>query len=358
MVNISPLDEQYILNHCTKFLARNNVDGRNNLGQFNGKDDFISSQIAESWRFPIIDTYSDGKDPVGNYTQNRVSFVYQYKGGNPPKNVAVIGSFANLYEPVPLQSVTFLGEETGYYALTVLVPKGEVHTYKYIVDGWALIDPINPQKVTLDNGQIWSRFFTDFCTQPLCFDDWEYVILQRLVNRILPFRSEEGQNFVDRYYNFLDRQSRGSQYPYAYRLDESIGAANFIDNILAREENHHLIDYKICIAEIDRILRQRNPFIEPAIMPREMYMNLYDEMTKNEVAGWDKSKYESPLYFLQLLRRHTFTGAFAHPKYGGNIGAAGWAYLSTRYQDDSGKTLFDWKRAIEKPLGVNNDYHG
>lgn len=355
-VQILELNDQYVLNYCTKYLARKNPEPRNNFGQFTDND--IRSQVAESWRFPIIDTYSDGSDSVKNYDLNRVTFVYQVSGTTTPKNIAVIGTFSNLFELIPLTNVKFLGEPTSYYALTVLVPKAEVHTYKFVVDGKYIPDPINPQRAVLDNGQIWSRFFTNFCTQPLNFDDWEYVILQRLVDHILPFRTKEGQNFVNRYFNNIDRQSKDNQYPYAYRLDESVGAANFIDNILAREENHHLIDYKICLAQIDRILRQRNPFIEPREMSRELYVDLYNEMTLDKVNGWDSGKYGSPLFFLQLLRRHTYTGAFSHPKYGGNIGAAGWAYLAERLVNEQDKTLFDWRKAIEKPLGVNSDYHG
>jgi hypothetical protein len=355
-VQMLKLDDQYVLNQCTKFLARTNTDPGHNFGQFSDND--IRSRIAESWRFPIIDTYSDGIDATKNFDWNRVTFLYKQQGETAPNNVSVVGSFANLFELIPLENVKFYDEATVYYALTVLVSKGEVHTYQFIVDGQVIPDPINPQRVVLDNGKIWSRFFTNFCTQPLNFDDWEYVILQRLVDHILPFRTEDGQNFVDRYYNYLDRQAKDNLYPYAYRLDKSVGAANFIDNILAREENHHLIDYKICLEQIDRILRQRNPFIEPREMSRELYVDLYNEMTTNQVNGWDYKKYESPLYFLQLLRRHTYTGAFSHPKYGGNVGAAGWAYLSERFRDDKGKTLFDWRRAIEKPLGVNSDYHG
>lgn len=353
---ILDLDDDYVINQCTKFLARQNSDSRHNFGQFNDND--IRSQIAESWRFPIIDSYSDGIDPVKNYNWNRVTFVYQNLAATAPNNIAVVGTFANLFDPIPLENVKFFGESTRYYALTVLVPKSEVHTYQFIVDGQYILDPINPQRATLDNDKVWSRFFTNFCTQPLNFDYWEYIILQRLVEHILPFRTQEGQNFVNRYYSNLDRQSRDNLYPYAYRLDESVGAANFIDNILAREENHHLNDYKICLAQIDRILRQRNPFIEPKDMPRDMYIDLYNEMTNNQVNGWDYSTYGSPLFFLQLLRRHTYTGAFSHPKYGGNVGGAGWAYLSERFRDGNGKTLFEWRKAIEKPLGVNNDYHG
>jgi len=36
------------------------------------------------------------------------------------------------------------------------------------------------------------------------------------------------------------------------------------------------------------------------------------------VNGWDTADYGSPRYVLDLLRRHSFTGAFCHPKYGGN----------------------------------------
>ncbi|KYC40427.1 hypothetical protein WA1_26825 [Scytonema hofmannii PCC 7110] len=355
-VQILELDDQYVLNHCTKFLAQKNAAPRHNFGQF--KDDDLRVRVGESWRFPIIDTYSDGIDATKYYDRNRVTFVYQQQGETSPDRVTVIGTFANLYEPIPLKNIKFLGEPTSYYAVSVLVPKGEVHTYKFIVDNQAIPDPINPQRVILDNGKEWSRFFTDFCTQPLNFDDWEYVILQRLVDHILPFRTEEGQNFVNRYYNSLDRQQAETQVPYAYKLDESVGATNFIDNILAREENHYLIDYKICLEQIDRVLRQRNPFVDPNEMPREMYVELYKEMSTDNVNGWDKSKYSSPLHFLRLLRRHTYTGAFAHPKYGGNVGAAGWAYLAERLRDENGKTQFDWRRSIEKPLGVNSDYHG
>jgi hypothetical protein len=59
-----------------------------------------------------------------------------------------------------------------------------------------------------------------------------------------------------------------------------------------------------------------------------------------------------------MLRRHAYTGAFSHPKYGGNASALGWRYLADRFRDANGATLFDWERAIESPLGINTDYHG
>ena len=110
-------------------------------------------------------------------------------------------------------------------------------------------------------------------------------------------------------------------------MDTSVGEVNFIDNVLAREERHHLQDYKTCLRMIDRALRQRNPYTEPTKMSRNDYIGLYNDMASNTVAGWDYQVYSSPQYFLYLLRRHAVTGAFCHPKYGGNAGAAGWAYL-------------------------------
>jgi hypothetical protein len=132
----------------------------------------------------------------------------------------------------------------------------------------------------------------------------------------------------------------------------------FIDHLLAREEAHRLPDYQICLSIIDRVLRSRNPYVEPADMPRDMYVELYDQMARDEVPGWDRGRYGSPRFFLQLLRRHAFTGAFCHPRYGGNASGAGWAFLAERFTDEAGKTLFDWRPAIEPPLGTSGSYRG
>jgi len=349
-------NDQDVLNYCTKFLARENDDSRHNFGQFSDNDP--RGGISETWRFPIISAYSDGKNFQQNYAFNKVIFIYKQQKALPVKDVYVVGTFANLYEAIPLKKVLFLEEETSYYALSVVIPKGEVHTYKFVVDGQFIVDHINPQRVVLDNGKEWSRFFSELCTHPLSFEKWEFNILERFVNHILPFETEEGNNFLNRYYKFLDSQSKETQYAYAYRLDQSVGAVNFIDNILAREENHHLIDYKLCLAQINQVLRQRNPYVDPEEMDKEIYVQLYQEMATDQVNGWDPKQYSSPLYFLKLLRRHTYTGAFSHPKYGGNVGGSGWAYLSERYRDQQGNTLFDWSKAIEQPLGVNTEYHG
>jgi hypothetical protein len=81
-------------------------------------------------------------------------------------------------------------------------------------------------------------------------------------------------------------------------------------------------------------------------------------MANDHVEGWDTDKYQSPRFFLTLLRRHTWLGAFSHPKYGGNAGGAGWAYLRDQFKGQNAKPCFDWQRAIERPLGESVDYFG
>lgn len=350
-VQIVVQDDQYILNHCTKYLARANFD------QLDSNN--MSASISESWRFPVIDSYSDGTHVQESSQYNTVTFIHAQQGDSRPQDVAVIGTFADLYDPIPLRRIKFLDTDTRYYAVSVVVPKGEAHNYLFLIDGQTKPDPINPQRVVLDNGNTWSRFFTDGCTQPMSLERSEMNLLCRFTEHILPFRTAEGENFLKRYYNNQDLQTKQRQYAPVYRLDESVGEINFIDNLLARHERHHLIDYKICLRLIDKLLRARNPYIEPSKMDKEAFIELFNEMATNqEVEGWDYSQYSNPRYFLQLLRRHVYTGAFSHPKYGGNVGATGWAYLEERYQDANGQTLFNWRRAIENPLGANTDYHG
>ena len=61
----------------------------------------------------------------------------------------------------------------------------------------------------MDNGGEWSRFFTWSRTNPISFEDWETALLQRLTDHILPFRTTEGQRFLDCYYDYLDRPGEG-----------------------------------------------------------------------------------------------------------------------------------------------------
>jgi hypothetical protein len=350
-VRLIAKDDQYVLNHCTKYLARENPEPRHVYGPDAGIE---VARIAEAWRFPIIDGHRDPDEQAASQAFNEVTFVYLAAPGALPTEVAVIGSFANLYEPLAMRQVG----DTPYFTLTAVVPRGEAHSYRFLVGGEALLDPINPQRMTLDNGRVWSRFFTQDCTIPLVLEHWERRLLERLCDHILPFRTPTAENFLARFYDYLDRQARDAQYPNAYRFDASVGVVNYIDKLLAREESHHQADYRVCLDLINQVVRQRNPFLDPARMARDLYVTLYEEMGRNDVPGWDYGRYGTPRYFLQLLRRHTFTGAFAHPKYGGNAGAAAWAWLAERYRDGDGETLFDWGRALEPPYGRNPAYRG
>ena len=361
MATVVQRDDVYILNYCTKSVARDNTDARHNYGQYSPGD--TRASIAEAWRFPVIDSYYDRRSYENSYAFNTVTFVF-VNTNDTARDVAVIGTFSDLVTPIPMPRVG----DSVYCAVSVAVPKGQVHRYRFVVDGKTTIDPVNPQRVTTPEGTQWSRFFTQYCTDIISFERWELTLLLRLTDHILPFRTIEGQRFLNIYLNNVDRQSKDTQYARAYRLDQPIGVVNFIDKILAREESHRLTDYKVCLELIDRVLRQRDPYEEPAEMPISMYDDLYNQMAQDTgVQGWDYSRYSSPRYFLQLLRRHTYTGAFSHPKYGGNAGAAGWAYLAHNLADpvtgalpsaESQTTAFDWSRALEKPLGRSPEYHG
>lgn len=344
-VRIVEKDDQDILNLCTQYLSR-------------VRD---SSASAEAWRFPVIDVFR-GTPLDPNDPDNEVIFVYKTSPGTTPQ-VGVLGTFATLYEAIPLRPVKFLGEDTGYFALSVAVPKGQKHLYQYIVDGVLTLDPINPQRDVLENGKTWSRFFTDGYLQPVVLELWEMKLLYRLTEQILPFRTAGAEMFLQQFYNYIDRQDKDSSK--VYRLDESVGEVSAIDNLLAREERHRLEDYRICLKQIDTVLRKRNPDVEPSELSKEVFNDLYDAMARdpgiaaNRIDGWDYGAYSNPPFFLNILRRHAVMGAFAHPRYGGNVGAAGWAYLSERYfevKDVRHSTLFDWQAALEKPLGTNEDY--
>lgn len=348
-------DDQYVLNHCTRFLARDSTDARHDFGQY-GPDD-PRAAVCEAWRFPVVDSHYDGVSATSSYAYNDVTFVYDARASR-PESVGVVGSFGELFASVPLRPVQFLGEDTGLRTVTLRVPKAQVHTYKFAVDGSYQLDPVNPQRSVADNGQPWSRFFTDACQVPLVLSRREREVLSRLVTHLLPFRLAENRRFIREFYDTLDQASREEQFPLAYRLDEDVGVVNYIDKVLARVEQHNADDYHTCLAIIDGLLRTRNRGIDPLRLPVDDYVALYDEMATDRVDGWDTSRYGSPRYFLLLLRRHAMTGAFVHPKAGGNSGAAGWSYLEGRFTDAQGQTLFDWRRALEIPLGHNADYRG
>jgi hypothetical protein len=337
-VQTEPLDHTGVLNLAGKYLAR--------------RADAPVADYAEPWRFPVVDSPHAGNDP----DLNRVTFVWRAGGGDDRRPVAVVGTFDSLWDATPLEPVLFDGQPTLYRAATVLIRKGQAHIYKFLVDGQAMADPINPQRVVLDNGVEWSRLFTEQCAISVSFESWELAILARLTNEILPLTGDDAQRFMDLYYFTADKRARETAFHQAFRLEQPIGAVNFIDKLVAREERHRLGDYKVCLKLIADVLRSRFPGMAPADVSKDAYQDLYQQMAQGKVDGWDTSRYQSPNFFLQLLRRHTYTGAFSHPKYGGNAGAAGWAWLEHRFRGPKDASCFNWERAIEPPIGASADY--
>src|SRR5205807_4145267 len=102
---------------------------------------------------------------------------------------------------------------------------------------------------------------------------------------------------MDLYYFTADRQARESIFHQAFRLEQPIGAVNFIDKLVAGAERHRLIDYKLCLTQIDAILRRRFPTLTPAEVSKAAYQALYQEMASDNVDGWDKNQYASPRFF-------------------------------------------------------------
>jgi hypothetical protein len=163
-------EDGYLLNFCAKYLARYNFDYRHSYGPPGSTAP--RDRIAEAWRFPLIDVYAGGEpalaDPASFNDYNEVTFIYAGADEHSPASVAVIGTFATLYQPVLLERISFAGQPTPYWSITWVVPKGQVHTYRFLVDGaYPINDPINPQELRLDSGARWSRFFTDSFTSPL-----------------------------------------------------------------------------------------------------------------------------------------------------------------------------------------------
>lgn len=341
-------DEQYIVNHCTKYLARDNTDERHNVfGIYDGQE---RAHLADAWRFPIVDNH-DSKE-TNDYDWNDVTFIWVKSGDiATPQKVELITTCHTLFEPIPLMLVG----DSIYMACTLKVRKAQRYRYLFRVDGVLLSDPVNPQMETLLNGESWSSFFTWGYNQPISFERWELTILDRLARHILPFNTLEAKNF-------LSREVRDAQIAHLDRLDVSAGVANFIDKVVAREERHRLYAYKTCLKMINTVLRKRNPGLEPENIEEHHYTRIYDQLAEGAPAlyedGWDQLRYENPRHFLQLLRRHSMTGAFAHPKYGGNPNGMAWNYLALHFEADRGVSAFAWGQAIEPLLGESKEYRG
>lgn len=344
-MNAVPVESRYVLNHCAKYLARNTaLPARHSyFGHLAHNPE--AARFLEGWRFPVVDTHREPEEPAGTQRLNLVTFVWRAPDDAPPPGkVEIFGAFLAGGAPLSLKRV----ETTRYWSASVLLPIGAVYDYVFRVDGQFRLDPVNPRRRILADKTEWSFFYTDYCQTAVTFERWEVEILKRFTNHILPFNTKEGRIFLASV-NPASLAASGSN---LYRFDQAMGAVNFIDKILAGPELHQRDDYKVCLREIDRILRARNPFQEPSRMEESMYVALYNELGSGNVPGWDYAQYGGPSYFLGTVRRHTYMGAFSHPKYGGNPGGMSWDYLAEAFPP------FDWRQALEPPLGTSAEYLG
>jgi hypothetical protein len=334
---VLPPDDSHTLDLCAKHLARLNTDLRHSYnGHLIGNS---RARFSEGWRFPVIESDSQPGS-------NQVTFVWRREMDEArPDSVTLLGTFTAMYARVPLQEIP----GSIYWHATLRIPKKTCHRYLFEVDGRLEQDRVNPQTEKDDDGRTWSRFFTEYATKPLVLQAHERLLLNRFVQHILPFRTQAAEEFL---------RAPGNPLPKSvHRLDQAVGVLNFIDKLLAREEAHNLPDYQICLREIERLLRLREPYFEPHLVPKPVFQQLYEEM-KGSVPGWNTNVYGNPSHFLRMVRRHAFLGAFAHPKYGGNAMGLGWRFLEERFRDKQGNTVFDWRKALEKPLGTNEEYVG
>jgi hypothetical protein len=77
-------DDQYVLNHCTRFLARDSTDSRHNFGQYEPDDP--RAVVCEAWRFPVVDSHYDGVSVESSYAYNDVTFVYDGRSHDPSQS--------------------------------------------------------------------------------------------------------------------------------------------------------------------------------------------------------------------------------------------------------------------------------
>jgi len=142
-------DDQCVLNRCTKFLSRYNTDARHSYGAPGEQSQ--RDRIAEAWRFPVIDTYGGGADAVNDPAQfddyNEVTFIYAGADGRSPASVSVIGTFATLYEPIPLEPAIFEDEPTRFWSLTYVVPKDDPRAEVHILDAGHFALDLKPNEI-------------------------------------------------------------------------------------------------------------------------------------------------------------------------------------------------------------------
>ena len=332
-VEVLPTNDQLVLNYSSKIITtiENNIQSTKNDPAFPIVIPFFSDRLK----------------------YNEVTFIYFSNDltDNQDNAIFVVGNFDHLYASFQLKPVYFLNEKTEFYAITLKLPVARFFRYRLKKDNTFFNDPLNPLTITTDNGSEWSAFHTESYKAPLCFEEWEQKLLKRFISFILPLHTDEFKTFIKSHSGKFDNETKSL----VSRLDYDLGVTNFIDKLLARYEPHHLIRYKKCLVEMQRLLLEKNKTQEPEHMDDNCYEWLYETMKTPNSEHWRLKEINS-VDFLKTFRRHIITGALSHPRHGGNTNAIGWNFLESILSDNKGNTYFNWHRALEKPLGNNEDY--
>jgi hypothetical protein len=125
-------EDDYILNHCAKYLARDNTDERHSFFGLDAGQD--RARISDAWRFPVIDADDSNAPDASEW--NHVTFVYRARETEPRPSVKLL---------TPLSRVVYSNSSQAcrrrlYLAITLRVSKGQRHRYRFIADGEPMLD--------------------------------------------------------------------------------------------------------------------------------------------------------------------------------------------------------------------------
>ncbi len=238
--------------------------------------------VCEAWRFPVVDSHYDGVSVESSYAYNDVTFVYD-GAGLPTESVEVVGSFGDLFAPVPRAQCDS----------SVRTP-ASTRDAESAQGAGAHLQVRGRRALPARSGE------------PAAIGCRQRTTLVAVFHRCLPGATgaeppgargarqaghtpasvppgREPAVYPGGLHK-LDRAGRGEEFPLGYRLDEEVGTVNYIDKVLARPpEQHNADDYHTCLPIIDGLLRARAGGKDPLQLPIEDYAQLYGEMATDQV---------------------------------------------------------------------------
>lgn len=188
--------------------------------------------VCEAWRFPVVDSHYDGVSVESSYAYNDVTFVYD-GAGLPTESVEVVGSFGDLFAPVPRAQCDS----------SVRTP-ASTRDAESAQGAGAHLQVRGRRALPARSGE------------PAAIGCRQRTTLVAVFHRCLPGATgaeppgARGARQVGHTpasvppgrepavypggLHKLDRAGRGEEFPLGYRLDEEVGTVNYIDKVLAR----------------------------------------------------------------------------------------------------------------------------